>query len=88
MQNKCLLDSCTEAVVHSKTFLGGLATALTGVGVSTLFGWFERGVGFAAAVVGLLVAIAMLRKLRAERRESELRIQVLEEQLRKHTKSD
>lgn len=79
--NKCLLDSCTEAVAHSRTLLGTVATAITGVGISTVFGWLERGVGFVAALAGLLVTIALWRKIRAERRETELRIRVLEQQL-------
>jgi hypothetical protein len=63
------------------------ATATTGIGISTVFGWLEKGVGLAAALMGLAVTIAIYRKLKMEadlhRRESELRIKVLESQVSK-----
>lgn len=57
------------------------ATLTTGLGLNELFGWVEHGIGLSAAMMGLLVTVAMWRKLRTERRESELRIRVLEEKL-------
>ena len=56
-------------------------TATAGVGFSTVFGWVEQGVGFAAAMLGIVVTLAIWRKVRLESKESELRIKVLEKRL-------
>lgn len=65
----------------NQTIAKGAATLTTGVGVSTVFGWLEKGVGFAAALMGLVVTVAIWRKIGLERKEAELRIRVLEKKL-------
>jgi hypothetical protein len=70
------------------------ATATTGIGISTVFGWLEKGVGLAAALMGLAVTITIYHKLKMEeatnrmesdlrKKESELRIKMLEAQVNK-----
>lgn len=81
MPTKDALSQFVNDALTSPTIAKTAAYVTTGVGISTIFGWLEKGVGFAAALMGLLVTVALWRKLRTERREAELRIQVLEKQL-------
>ena len=76
------LMSFAHDVASSPSIAKTVAAATTGAGLSAVFGWLEKGVGFAAACIGLLVSIALWRKLRLERQEAELRIQVLRERLK------
>lgn len=57
------------------------ATVTAGTGLSTVFGFLEKGVGFVASIAALMVTIALWKKLKLERKEAELRIQVLERRL-------
>lgn len=75
-----LTQSATDAA-SSPLIAKAAATLTTGVGVSTAFGWIEKGVGFAASLMGLMVAIAIWKKIGLERKEAELRIRVLEKKL-------
>jgi hypothetical protein len=79
-----LTQYVADALVNP-TVAKTVATATTGVGVSTIFGLLEKGVGFAAALMGLVVTITIYRKLKLEvelhKRESELRIRVLEKKI-------
>lgn len=69
-------------VTSSPVTVKVVSAATTGLGLNELFGWIESGVAFAATAVGLMVTLTLWKKLRLERREVELRIQVLENQLK------
>jgi len=74
-------------IAINPTVAKATAAATTGIGFSTAFGMLERGIGFAAAVMGLAVSVAIWRKIKTERREAELRILVLEKRLREFNPS-
>ena len=75
-----LTQSVADAA-SSPTVAKGVATLTTGVGFSTYFGYLEKGVGFAAALMGLVVTVAIYKKIGLEKKEAELRIMVLEKKL-------
>jgi hypothetical protein len=75
-----LLRSASDVASNPIT-AKGVPTATTGLGLNEIFKWVEGGVAFAATIIGMMATIALWRKLRTDRREAELRIQVLENQL-------
>lgn len=86
-----MLNESTRIIkdlANDPTIVKGAAAATAGIGFGTIFGYLERGVGFIAALMGIAVTVALWRKLRLERREAELRIQVLENQLNDKNDSD
>ena len=67
--------------VTSPTVAKTVPMATAGVGFSTAVGWIEQGFALAAVPLGVMVTIAVWRKVKLESRESELRIKVLEKKL-------
>lgn len=78
----------THPAIGKAIAQGGAAVGAAGTGFSAYIGYFEKGVGLAAALMGLLVTVALWRKLRLERREIELRVQDMERRLHDLTPDD
>lgn len=64
-----------------------VATGTMGTGLATWMEWIPNEIGKLATLVGILLSVTLIvmhiRKMRYEARESDLRVQLLREQLRK-----
>lgn len=88
MQTKNALTQFVHDVTSNPAIVGTAGGATTSVGASTYFGVLEKGVGLAAALMGIVVTVALWRKLRLESREIKLRIQLLEAQRSENDSDD
>ena len=69
-----LTQFATDAATNPKA-VAVVSAAASGAGFSTAIGWLEKGVGVAASGAGLLLALAMIRKvlLESEKLKIEMR---------------
>jgi hypothetical protein len=63
-----------QVVTHDPKSAAAAVTA-TGAGISTVMDWVSAGVGLAASVAGLLLAVMMIRKARLEMKLLRVRLE-------------
>ena len=66
-----------QSVTHDPKSAGVALTA-TAAGVSTIMSWVSAGVGLAASVAGLLLAVMMIKKARLETELIRRRLEMLD----------
>lgn len=75
------LNQYVHDVISNPIVAKSVPTATFGLGLNEIVNWVESSIAFAAMVIGFMTTVALWRKIQLERRETELRIEVLERQL-------